>query len=154
MLVEQVIGEFIMEQAKQIAKDLEVDVPDIRLGMLSPLCNGQFCPDDNSIILNKYNINWLTDNELINLLAHEIRHYWQYRTGLLKADSDIGQLIWNNTIYTMELGCMIALEHLSSEDRIAIHYQDFPWEIDARNYASDYVNRSRFDQGWWYKETI
>ena len=137
----QIMKEFVQKQAEQIAKDLGISIPKIRFGKLPMYCNGQYRPENNEIVLSRDALLWFTASDLINLLAHEIRHYWQCTTNILDINLELCQLTWEGSVYEMRAGGMSAWLYGKDGNTTLVSYEEFPWEHDANNYAVEYVSR-------------
>lgn len=70
--------------------------------------------------------------EIYRLVAHELRHAWQYVTGLM-AETDTG-VIWRGQVFPQYDAAEMRWVMNDAEYQ---RYLDQPWERDARQYAGE-----------------
>jgi hypothetical protein len=78
-------------------------------------------------------LTWIDPEEIRKVVAHELRHAWQYFTGMMQ-DAENG-VLWNGQFFqwydTSEMKWLL-------DDAELKQYDDQPWERDARQYAGEF----------------
>ena len=83
-------------------------------------------------IYDEHGRTWMDSTEIYRLVAHELRHAWQYLTGLMTQTED--GMIWRGQVFPQyEASAM----RWVLDDAEYQRYADQPWERDARQYAGD-----------------
>jgi hypothetical protein len=120
----------------KIAKDLKCSTPDLIVDELDRYVKAFYTPARSSITVSYDTLN--SDlSELIAVLAHEMRHHWQYEVGELKIlDKPKSTILWRGQTYCILNGCVFL-----RDTQEVIPYHNQPWEIDANNYAASYLTR-------------
>lgn len=76
--------------------------------------------------------NDLTFDATVYGLAHELRHAWQFFTGLLKVGSSDRCMMWDDIEYVW-----ITIEDSLTFEGGNAAYRNQPWEVDANQYADN-----------------
>ncbi len=98
--------------------DLPIEIQ-IRFANLGPSVYGNTALDNR--FKNRISINTsLTDEEIVEILVHELIHLYQIHTGLLSVTRS-GSYIWKKRSYKVD--------SYSSGDYK--HYSQLPWELDV-----------------------
>lgn len=76
---------------------------------------------DGNVYIKKY----MGDPETLRVIAHELRHIWQFQTGIFPNENT-----WNNTTYT---------KLRIKRGTVPSTYYEQPWEKDAEDYAVEAI---------------
>lgn len=132
----------LLDAVGQVARDLSIDVCVTLETNLSCLKSG-YCGlsttnrpyvviDPESAMYGEGAQTWIDAAEIYKLVAHELRHAWQYLTGIMQ-DAENG-VLWNGQFFrwydTSEMKWLL-------DDAELKQYDDQPWERDARQYAGE-----------------
>lgn len=127
-------NELFEKEIQMIKDDLGITKENISITFREPdptaYGSCQYYPS-GSYIKIEINNNLTFDMGLYSL-AHELRHAWQFFTGLLKTGSSEKYIVWNDIEYAL----MTAKDSLTFEGGAAA-YLNQPWEVDANQYADN-----------------
>jgi hypothetical protein len=88
--------------------------------------------DPESAMYDDEQHTWINPEEIRKIVAHELRHAWQYLTGIMQAIEN--GVMWNGQVFdwydTSAMRWMF-------DDAELKKYDDQPWERDARQYAGE-----------------
>ncbi|AGR47965.1 hypothetical protein PHIM7_251 [Sinorhizobium phage phiM7] len=118
----------VMATVTEVASDIDIDVSDITIGFQSEPNTGVAHVDVNQISLDR---RFLRETEQENMkftLYHELRHFDQYRRGLL--DVDTAGVLWMGVHQVWQSGD---------------HYFLTPWERDANAFAISKMKRHQYE---------
>lgn len=83
---------------------------------------------------------WISPRELSQtghcpavVLAHELRHYWQYKQGLIQLSPDRAHMFWKGSLITPF--ALFFIPHNQKE-----------WELDAMKYENEFARKHGLKQ--------
>ncbi len=117
-----------------IAQDLKCTIPNLIVKKCILGLQGMYCASIRTITINAELLKDLRYKEfLIKTIAHEMRHHWQYESGMLKQQDNY--LVWKGEDFAIIFGTIWNMEGRN------INYHEYPWEIDANQYSEQYLER-------------
>lgn len=133
----------IFRAIRKHAKKLGLSVENVRFLIDEDTGENVCCYLENNQSLIKINIDsmiygvgwgeYVKEEDAERIVAHEMRHAWQYATGVLQQTDT--HFIWNGVLFPRGEHCHWSETML--DDNKWNEYLESPWEIDARKYSGE-----------------